>query len=120
MIAPSQIQYDNNINQNLLNNESYNNAVQMKNNLKNMSVNYKKKSLVCASNDGNINKRTFKGKYELTINIPVKYDTVDYYMLVENVRINNENALKSLKRSKAADILNLVLDSLDFLSYVHK
>ena len=120
MIAPSQIQYDNNINQNLLNNKSYNNAVQMKNDLKNMNVNYKKKSLVCASNDGNINKRTFKGKYELTINIPVKYDTVDYYMLVENVRINNENALKSLKRSKAADILNLVLDSLDFLSYVHK
>ena len=65
-------------------------------------------------------KRTFKGKYELTASIPVKYKTVAYYMLVENVRINNDNALKGLKRGKASDILNLVLDSLEFLSYIHK
>ena len=41
-------------------------------------------------------------------------------MLIENVRINNDNALKALKRGKAENVLNLVLDSLDFLTYVHK
>ena len=40
-------------------------------------------------------------------------------MLVEDVRLNNEKALNSIKRSKAKDILNMVLDSLEFLSYVH-
>ena len=52
--------------------------------------------------------------------IPVKYQTVDYYMLVENVRLNNENALRNLKRGEPKDILNTVLDSLEFLSYIHK
>ena len=66
------------------------------------------------------NKRLFRGKYELNATIPVKYNTVDYFMLVENVRINNENALRELKRGKAEDILNQVLDSLEFLSYIHK
>ena len=70
--------------------------------------------------DGNTKKRTFKGKYRLTTYVPVKYNTVPYFMLVENVRINNDNAKKELKRGKAKDVLNLVLDSLDFLSYVHK
>ena len=68
----------------------------------------------------NPNKRTFKGKYDLNCFIPVKYNTVDYFMLVENVRINNENALRDMKRGKASDILEKVLDSLEFLSYVHK
>ena len=66
------------------------------------------------------NKRLFKGKYELDATIPVKYNTVDYFMLVENVRINNENALREFKRGKAQDILDMVLDSLEFLSYIHK
>ena len=66
------------------------------------------------------NKRLFKGKYELDATIPVKYNTVDYFMLVENVRINNEVALREMKRGKASDILNMVLDSLEFLSYIHK
>ena len=66
------------------------------------------------------NKRLFKGKYELDATVPVKYNTVDYFMLVENVRINNEVALREMKRGKASDILNMVLDSLEFLSYIHK
>ena len=66
------------------------------------------------------NKRLFKGKYELDATIPVKYNTVDYFVLVENVRINNEVALREMKRGKASDILNMVLDSLEFLSYIHK
>ena len=70
--------------------------------------------------DKNPQKRLFKGKYELNATIPVKYNTVDYFMLVENVRINNETALRELKRGKASDILNTVLDSLEFLSYIHK
>ena len=52
--------------------------------------------------------------------IPVKYNTVDYFMLVENVRINNETALRELKRGKASEILDKVMDSLEFLSYIHK
>ena len=79
-----------------------------------------RKSKIIASMDKNPNKRTFKGKYDLNCFIPVKYNTVDYFMLVENVRINNENALRDMKRGKASDILEKVLDSLEFLSYVHK
>ena len=33
---------------------------------------------------------------------------------------NNEIALREMKRGKASDILNQVLDSLEFLCYVHK
>ena len=83
-------------------------------------MNKARKSKVFPSNDRNPQKRTFKGKYELNAVVPVKYNTVDYFMLVENVRINNENALRELKRGKASDILNTVLDSLEFLSYIHK
>ena len=85
-----------------------------------ININYNRKSLVCPSKDGNTKKRTFRGKYRLTTYIPVKYNTVPYFMLVENVRINNDNALKALKRGKVENVLNIVLDSLDFLSYVQK
>ena len=77
-------------------------------------------SKIGPSRDNNPNKRAFKGKYELNATIPIKYNTVDYFMLVENVRINNENALRELKRGKASEILNQVLDSLEFLSYIQK
>ena len=79
-----------------------------------------RQSKIARSTDNNPNKRLFKGKYELNCSIPVKYNTVDYFMLVENVRINNENALRDFKRGKAKDILDKVLDSLEFLSYIHK
>ena len=83
-------------------------------------MNKPRKSKVFPSADRNPQKRTFKGKYELNAIVPIKYNTVDYFMLVENVRINNENALRELKRGKASDILNTVMDSLEFLSYIHK
>ena len=83
-------------------------------------MNKARKSKVFPSSDRNPQKRTFKGKYELNAIVPIKYNTVDYFMLVENVRINNENALRELKRGKASDILNTVMDSLEFLSYIHK
>ena len=86
----------------------------------NKNNNYKRQSLVIPSKDGNNRKRTFKGKYRLTTYVPVKYNTVPYFMLIENVRINNDNAKKELKRGKAKNVLDLVLDSLDFLSYVNK
>ena len=79
-----------------------------------------RQSKIAHSTDNNPNKRLFKGKYELNCKIPVIYNTVDYFMLVENVRINNDNALRDLKRGKASDILEKVLDSLEFLSYIHK
>ena len=79
-----------------------------------------RQSKIFPSADKNPNKRAFKGKYELNATIPIKYNTVDYFMLVENVRINNENALREFKRGKAADILDMVLDSLEFISYIHK
>ena len=83
-------------------------------------MNKPRKSKVFPSNDKDPQKRMFKGKYELNARIPIKYNSVDYFMLVENVRINNEAALRELKRGKASDILNMVLDSLEFLSYIHK
>ena len=86
----------------------------------NTGMNKARKSKVFPSADRNPQKRTFKGKYELNAVVPIKYNSVDYFMLVENVRINNENALRELKRGKARDILNTVLDSLEFLSYIHK
>ena len=76
--------------------------------------------LYLTSTDHKPNKRLFKGKYELNAEIPVRYNTVDYFMLVENVRINNETALRELKRGKASEILDKVMDSLEFLSYIHK
>ena len=79
-----------------------------------------RKSKIIASKDKDPNKRIFKGKYDLNCKVPVKYNTVEYFMLIENVRINNENALRDMKRGKASDILEKVLDSLEFLSYVHK
>ena len=84
-------------------------------------MNKVRKSKVFPSNDKkDPQKRMFKGKYELDAKIPIKYNSVDYFMLVENVRINNETALREFKRGKASDILNMVLDSLEFLSYIHK
>ena len=83
-------------------------------------MNKARKSKVFPSSDRNPQKRTFKGKYELNAVVPVKFNTVDYFMLVENVRINNETALRELKRGKASTILEQVLDSLEFLSYIHK
>ena len=84
-------------------------------------MNKVRKSKVFPSNDKkDPQKRIFKGKYELDARIPIKYNSVDYFMLVENVRINNEAALREFKRGKASDILNMVLDSLEFLSYIHK
>ena len=84
-------------------------------------MNKVRKSKVFPSNDKkDPQKRVFKGKYELDAKIPIKYNSVDYFMLVENVRINNEAAIRELKRGKASDILNQVLDSLEFLSYIHK
>ena len=97
------------------NNQNYNH-----NQSSGSGMNKVRKSKVFPSADKNPQKRTFKGKYELNAVIPIKYNTVDYFMLVENVRINNENSLRELKRGKASDILNNVLDSLEFLSYIHK
>lgn len=90
------------------------------NNHKSGSSGGPRRSKVLQSKDNDPHKRLFKGKYELNAGIPVKYQSVDYYMLVENVRLNNENALRELKRGNASDILNTVLDSLEFLSYIHK
>ena len=102
-------------NQNQYQSQNYNQI-----NTGNSGMNKARKSKVFPSADRNPQKRTFKGKYELNAVIPIKYNSVDYFMLVENVRINNENALRELKRGKATDILNTVLDSLEFLSYIHK
>ena len=79
-----------------------------------------RQSKIATSTDHKPNKRLFKGKYELNAESPVRYNTVDYFMLVENVRINNETALRELKRGKASEILDKVMDSLEFLSYIHK
>ena len=89
-------------------------------NLSQSGMNKVRKSKVFPSLDKDPQKRMFKGKYELNAKIPIKYNSVDYFMLVENVRINNEMALRELKRGKPSDILNMVLDSLEFLSYIHK
>ena len=91
-----------------------------RNNSGGAGMNKVRKSKIFPSADKNPQKRCFKGKYELNAVIPIKYNTVDYFMLVENVRINNQNALRELKRGKASDILNSVMDSLEFLSYIHK
>ena len=43
-------------------------------------------------------------------------NTFDYFMIVENLLINNENALREMKRGKDSDISNQV----EFLTYIHK
>ena len=107
-----------------INNQMFNkkNNDQKKNNemYKQKIKNFVRTSKVRPSKDGNPKKRLFKGKYDLNARIPLKYNTVPYFMLIENVRLNNEDARVGLKRGKVNDILNMVLDSLEFLSYVHK
>ena len=99
----------------------YNPQPQYQNQQSQGGMNKVRKSKVFPSNDKkDPQKRVFKGKYEKNKKIPIKYNSVDYFMLVENVRINNEAALREFKRGKASDILNMVLDSLEFLSYIHK
>ena len=98
----------------------YNPPSQNQNQQNHGGMNKARKSKVFPSADKDPQKRMFKGKYELNAKIPIKYNSVDYFMLVENVRINNENALRELKRGKASDILNTILDSLEFLSYIQK
>lgn len=121
----------NNISNNNYNNNNYNQQQQNQpltkpQNYNPVVYNIKKpnvgspESKVLPSIDKNPNKRLFNGKYALNCNIPVKYQTVDYYMLVENVRINNDLAKRELKRGKVSDVLNIVKDSLEFLSYIHK
>ena len=83
-----------------------------------MNPNGNRKSKVVPVNG--TSRKIFNGKYQLNAETPVKYKTVDYYMLVEDVRLSNEAALRDIKRGRAKDILDHVLDSLEFLSYIHK
>ena len=62
----------------------------------------------------------FQTKNPLTLKVPVHYKTVDYYKLVDNIRQNNDNALREFKKNRYDYALNSVLDSLEFLSYIDK
>ena len=65
-------------------------------------------------------KKDFKTKNPLTLPIPVKYKSVDYYKLVDNIRQNNDLALREFKKNRLDYALNSILDSLEFLSYIDK
>ena len=65
-------------------------------------------------------KKDFKTKNPLTLPIPVKYKSVDYYKLVDNIRQNNDIALREFKKNRFDYALNSILDSLEFLSYIDK
>ena len=54
--------------------------------------------------------------------VPLKPKTIDYFKLLDNIKKNNEEALKVFKKGKKGErnkeVLNLIEDSLEFLSYI--
>jgi len=62
----------------------------------------------------------FNAKNKLTLEVPVKFKTVDYYKLIDNIKINNETCMREFKKGRNDMALNLVVDSLEFLSYLDK
>ena len=68
----------------------------------------------------NGNNFDFNAKNHLNLNVPVHFKTVDYYRLIDNIKINNETCLREFKKGRNDMALNLVVDSLDFLSYLDK
>lgn len=52
--------------------------------------------------------------------VPIKYKGIDYYVLVQHIKKNNSEAVKLLKRHRNDYTLNMVEDSLEFLSYIQK
>ena len=69
----------------------------------------------------NPNMKLFEMKYgNLTMPIPVKYKTINYFKLIDNTKKNNVDAFKAFKKGRIDMTLNLVEDSLEYLSYVDK
>ena len=68
----------------------------------------------------NNNIYNFNCKNPLTIPVPVKFKTVDYFKLIDNIKQNNEVAMREFKKGRIDMTLNLVTDSLEFLSYLDK
>ena len=68
----------------------------------------------------NNNIYNFNRKNPLTIPVPVKFKTVDYFKLIDNIKQNNEIAMREFKKGRIDMTLNLVTDSLEFLSYLDK
>ncbi len=68
----------------------------------------------------NNNIYNFNCKNPLTIPVPVKFKTVDYFKLIDNIKQNNEIAMREFKKGRIDMTLNLVTDSLEFLSYLDK
>ena len=62
----------------------------------------------------------FQTKNPLTLKVPVHYKTVDYFKLIDNIKQNNEIAMREFKKGRIDMTLNLVTDSLEFLSYIDK
>ena len=62
----------------------------------------------------------FNCKNPLTIPVPVQFKTVDYFKLIDNIKQNNEIAMREFKKGRIDMTLNLVTDSLEFLSYLDK
>jgi hypothetical protein len=68
----------------------------------------------------NNNVYQFNCKNPLTIPVPVRFKTVDYFKLIDNIKQNNEIAMREFKKGRIDMTLNLVTDSLEFLSYLDK
>lgn len=69
----------------------------------------------------NPNMKKFEMKYgDLVMPIPVKYKTINYFKLIDNTKKNNVDAYKAFKKGRIDMTLNLVEDSLEYLSYVDK
>ena len=69
----------------------------------------------------NPNMKKFEMKYgDLTMPVPVAYKTINYFKLIDNTKKNNVDAYKAFKKGRIDMTLNLVEDSLEYLSYVDK
>jgi hypothetical protein len=68
----------------------------------------------------NNNTFNFDCKNPLTTTVPIRFKTVDYFKLIDNIKQNNETAIREFKKGRIDMTLNLVTDSLEFLSYLDK
>ncbi|MCQ2820078.1 MAG: hypothetical protein MJ252_22665 [archaeon] len=63
---------------------------------------------------------SFPNDQKMEIGIPVKYKGIDYYGMIQLVKRNNSEALKMFKKHRMDYTLNMIEDSLEYLSYIQK
>ena len=54
----------------------------------------------------------------LSVQVPVKSRTIDYYKVLDNIKKVNHEGLRSVKKGRLKEALNYIEDSLEYLNYL--